>query len=182
MLKMSENPPILAPEIRSITDLSGRWWVAHTRARFEKAFAWDLLRRDVAYFLPMIERVKVSGGRKRHVMAPLFASYVFFCGSEEDRYAAMATNRLCTTIEVADQDLLVAELDALQKALEGKAELDPYPFAVEGQRCRVTAGPFAGAEGVVVQRKNLTRLLLGVSILSQSVAMEVDADLLEPIE
>jgi len=77
MLKISENPPILPPEVKTVSELTGQWWVAHTKSRFEKAFAWDLLRRGIGYFLPLVERVRVSGGRHRRVLAPLFPSYVF---------------------------------------------------------------------------------------------------------
>jgi len=33
MLKLSENPVILTPEVQSVAELSGTWWVAHTKAR-----------------------------------------------------------------------------------------------------------------------------------------------------
>ena len=182
MLKLSDNPPILAPWAKCIADLHGRWWVAHTRSRFAKAFARDLLRNHTGYFLPMVQRVIVSGGRKRRSMMPLFGSYVFFCGLEADRYNAMTTNRLCSVIEVSDQEQLIVELTALHLALRGQAELDPCPFVAQGRRCRVTVGPFAGTEGVVVQRMSVTRLVLGVSILGQGASLEIDADLLEPID
>ena len=182
MLKPQDNPPMLSPGAQSVTDLLGRWWVAHTKARFEKAFAWDLLRRSIGYFLPMVERVRISGGRKRRVLAPLFPSYVFFCGTDEDRYTAMTTNRLCQTLDVPDEPGLVRELVAIEKALAGKAELDPYPFAAVGRRCRVRAGLFRGLEGVVVRRNGTFRLVLEVSMLGQGAAMEIDADLLEPID
>ena len=113
---------------------------------------------------------------------PLFASYVFFCGTEENRYAALATNRLCRTIEVADQEPFVNELLTIEDALKCKAQLDPYPFAAVGQRCRVTAGPFVGLEGRVVSRSKVVRLVLEIGILGQGAAMEIDADLLESIE
>ncbi len=94
MLKLSQNPPVLPPEVESVTQLSGRWWLAHTKSRCEKAFAWDLIDHSIGYFLPLIERVRISDGKKRRVLMPLFSSYVFFCGDEEDRYTAMTTSRL----------------------------------------------------------------------------------------
>lgn len=181
MLKESENPPILSPDAETVAELTGQWWVGHTKSRFEKTFAWDLLRSGIKYFLPMVQRVKVSGGKKRNVLAPLFPSYVFFCGSEEDRYRAMTTNRLCQTIAVPDQETLTSELTYLEKALAGKAELDPYPFATAGRHCRIINGPFQGMEGLVVGRRHVARLVLQVSILGQGASMEIDADLLEPV-
>ena len=182
MLKASENPPILPPWVTSLEELGDRWWVGHTRARFEKVFAWALLNRSTGYFLPMVERVRVSGGRKRRVMMPLFTSYVFFCGDEEDRYAALATNRLCQVIDVPDQEALVREMLALERALQHKVQLDPYPFAAIGQCCRITGGPFVGMEGTVVERTKPARLVLQVGILGQGASMEVDLDLLEPVD
>jgi transcription antitermination factor NusG len=173
---------MLPESIESVADVQGTWHVAHTKARFEKAFAWDLHRKGIAYYLPMIERVRVSGGRKRRVMAPLFVSYVFFCGSDEDRHTAMTTNRLCQTIEVPDQFRLIQELSCLEQALSGHAELDPYPFAVVGHRCRVIAGPMIGLVGTVVRRDKLARLVLEVSMLGQGASLDIECDLLEPTD
>jgi transcriptional antiterminator RfaH len=182
MLKLSDNPPQIPPGAGSIARLEGAWCVAHTRARFEKAFAWDLLHRGIAYFLPMMERVRVSGGRKRRVMVPLFTSYVFFCGSDSDRHAAMTTGRLCQTIPVIDQTQFLSEIMAIEKVIAGCAVLDQYPRIAAGTRCRVIAGPFQGIEGVVIDRNKMARMVLSVGILGQGAAVEIDADLLEPAE
>ncbi len=182
MQKIPQTPPMFATDATTLADITGQWWIGHTRSRFEKTFAWDLRGRGIDYFLPLVERVRISGGRKRHVMAPLFPSYVFFCGGESIRYEALATNRLCQVIKVHDQDKLFAELLGIEMALAGKAQLDPYPFAAVGRRCRVTAGVFRGLEGVVVQRKGIVRLVLEISMLGQSAALEIEADLLEPVD
>ncbi len=182
MLKLSENPPMVPPSVRTVSDLQGRWWVAHTYPRAEKVFAFGMLSRGIGYFLPLIERIRVWGGRKRQVLTPLFPSYVFFCGTDQDRYEAMTTNRVVQAIEVFDQAALLAELGFIEQALAGKAVLDPYPFAAVGRRCRVTAGPLEGMEGVVVQRDKVARLVLEVSILGQGASVEIDADLLEAVD
>ena len=182
MLKLSDNPPILSPLAESLEDLTGRWWVAHTKSRCEKAFVWDLINHGIGYFLPLVERVRISCGKRRRVFWPLFSCYVFFCGDEEDRYRAMTTNRLCSTIEVHDQQDLCAELTAIEKALAGKVQLDPYPALAVGRRCRIRAGAFQGLEGTVVRRDKITRIVLQVSILGQGAAMEIDADLLELLD
>ncbi len=182
MLKVSDNPPILTPDVDSLADLAGQWWVAHTKARNEKALAWDLLRRDIGYFLPMRERVFFSGGRRRRGLMPLFKSYIFFCGDAEDRQAALRTNRVCQTLDVADQARLVVELTAIEKALLGKADLEPYTGVAVGQRCRIVAGPFRNIEGLVVDRGARARLVLHVGLLGQGAAMSIEADLLEAID
>ncbi|HEW78934.1 MAG TPA: hypothetical protein ENH34_03060 [Phycisphaerales bacterium] len=181
MMKLSDNPSILSPCVESLTELSGRWWVAHTRARNEKAFVWDLHRRDIGYFLPMVERTRIYNGKKQSVLLPLFSSYVFFCGSDADRYSAMTTNRLCQTIEVRDQQTIIKELAAIEKALAAKVQLDPYPFAVVGQRFRITGGSLKGMEGIVIKRTQRACFVLEVDILGRGTVMEIDADLIEPV-
>lgn len=182
MLALADNPPVLSPGMRSIAESSEPWWVAHTKSRCEKAFAADLLARDIAYFLPMLERVRVSGGRRRFGMAPLFASYVFFSGDVEARYRAIATGRLCQVLRVADQVKLIGELSAVHQALQGLAPLEPHPHVAVGKRCRVTAGPFCGLEGTVIRIEGRTRIVLTVGILGRGAAMEIHPDLLEPVE
>ena len=182
MLKPSDNPPIMPPWAASITDCQGQWWVGQTKSRNEKAAAWDLLARRIGYFLPMVEKVTLSGGRKRQVLMPLFPSYIFVCGDADSRYSAMTTDRFSKTLAVVDQDGLRGELMSIEKALKGQATLDPFPFAAQGRRCRVAQGPFEGLEGVVVQRRQLARLVLQVGILGQGAAIEIDASLLEPLD
>ena len=182
MLKLSENPPILPPHAETPADLSGKWWVGHTKSRFEKVFAKELLGHGIGYFLPLIEKVRVSSGKKRRMMMPLFPGYVFFCGTDIDRHTAMTTNRLCQTIDVPDQEGLVDQLVTIGIGLSGKAQLDPYPFAAIGSRCRIMGGPFQGMEGIVIYRNSISRIVLEISILGQGAVMEIDTSLLEPVE
>lgn len=183
MLAFSDNPPVRSPLLELREGIEHSWWIAHTLSRCEKAFAWDLIKRDVPYFLPMVERVTFSGGRKRRGMAPLFASYVFVAGNEEAHYRAMTTNRLCQLIKVTDHASLTRELLSIDLALTNKISLDPYPFAAVGRRCRITGGPLRGVEGVVVQRgEGSYRLVLEVKMLGQGASVEIEVDLLEPAD
>lgn len=182
MLKITENPAIITPEVNSITELNGTWRVAYTKSRFEKVFAWEMLNRNIGYFLPMREKIIFSGGRKRHVMTPLFNSYVFFCGTEHERYAAMATGRLCHVIEVVDQERLKEELMNIEKAIFNNTVIDSYPGLAVGNNCRIKAGPMMGTEGVVIEKDiSKARMVIEVTILGQGVVVEIDNDLLEPL-
>jgi len=106
-----------------------------------------------------------------------------FSGTEDDRYTALTTNRVCQTIEVTNQDILIEELLSIEKALLSKAIIDHYPHLPVGSRCRIISGPMMGIEGVVIKRKDAkARMVIEVTILGQGAEVEIDADLLEPIE
>jgi transcription antitermination factor NusG len=181
MLKLSENPPTLFPAVGSVRELTGQWWVVHTKARSEKALAWDLLNRDIAYFLPLVKRTTFSGSRRRHGMVALFPSYLFVSGDALDHDAVVRSDRVANVIAVDDQRQLLDELSSLERVLSGPVQLDLCPFAIVGTRVRIARGPFCGIVGRVVRRDNVTRLVLEISILGRGAEMDIEADLLEAV-
>ncbi|HSV26655.1 MAG TPA: transcription termination/antitermination NusG family protein [Sedimentisphaerales bacterium] len=182
MLKASENPPIAWPAGRDIRDAEGQWWVVHTRSRNEKALAWELVRHDISYFLPMRWKVSRMSGRTVRSFVPLFTGYLFFCGTEEQRIAVLQTNRAAGLISVKDQERLVGELSQIELALRGGAALQPDKYVKEGQWCRVSGGPLAGLKGIVLKAGGRARLLLQVDMLGQATSVEIDHDLIEKLE
>ena len=182
MLKESENPPITWPSEKSIHDFTGLWRVAHTKSRNEKALAQDLIRKQISYFLPMTWKIQHKSGRKMRSLLPLFSGYLFFCGGENERLEALRTNRIANIIEVKDQQKLLEELSKIEHALRKGAPLEPHSYVKTGQRCRVTAGPLMGLEGIVLKTRALARLILQVDILGQAASIEIDTDTIEIID
>ncbi len=193
MLKPSENPPIAWPEVKSIRDFTGLWWVAHTRSRNEKALAQDLIRKDISYFLPMCWKVRRRNQRTIRSLLPLFSGYLFFCGKENQRIKLLRTNRVANLIEVKDQQRLLDELLQIEQALRAGAPLAPHSYIKAGQHCRVIAGPLADLHGIVtevpkrkkerlggpVKTKNTARLVLQIDMLGQAASVEIDTDMIE---
>ncbi len=182
MIALHKNPPTLSPQSDTIADITGPWWVAHTRSRHEKALAVDLLSRQIGYFLPMTERTTVIRGRRFRGMIPLFPGYLFFAGDVNARYQALTTSHVANVISVPDQTKLVHELTQILNALSCPNGFDPYPYLRTGTRCGITAGPLRGVQGIVVRRDGVTRLVLQVEMLGQAVATEVDPALVEQID
>ena len=182
MLKASENPPLVWPEGQPLGQFAGQWWVVHTKSRNEKALAHDLIGRQVSYFLPMSWKVRHIRGRRIKSLLPLFGGYLFFCGNEQQRVEALKTNRIASLIEVKDQELLVTELSAIERALQSGADLQRHNYIKTGQRCRVISGPLRDIEGVVQQSRTGARLILKVDMLGQAASVEVDSDLIEILE
>ena len=182
MLKLSENPPIIYPEESPLEEIEGPWWVAHTKSRNEKALAFAFAHFNIPYFLPLIEKVTKRKSRVYKTLLPLFSGYVFFSGNSEARHQALATNRIANVIEVVEQGQFVRELVPIYRAITSGLPMDPHPSLKSGDRCRVTAGSLVDCEGIVLRKKNQTKILLQVDILGQAAAVEIAAELLEPIE
>jgi len=182
LLKASDNPPISWPDGKSIRDFAGQWWVAHTRSRNEKSLAHDLVSKEVSYFLPMAWKVRRIRGRTLRSLLPLFGGYLFFCGGERQRIEVLRTNRVANLIEVKDQQRLAEELSQIEQALVAGADLSPHNYLKKGQRCRVIGGALAGLMGIVTKTKNAARLVLQIDMLGQAASVEIDVDMIEPIE
>ncbi len=196
MLKESENPPIVWPEVESLRDFSGLWWVAHTKSRNEKALAQDLIRKDISYFLPMSWRVRRIRKRTVRSLLPLFSGYLFFCSEESGRTALWRTNRVANIIEVKDQQRFLEELLQIEQALQAGVPLAPHKYIKAGQRCRIIGGALADLQGVVVRppkyktersggavkATNTIRLVLQIDMLGQAASVEVDIDMIEKLD
>jgi transcription antitermination factor NusG len=182
LLKVSENPPIIWPDVKSIREFTGLWWVAHTRSRNEKALAHDLIGKNINYFLPMTWKVRRRSQRTIRSLLPLFTGYLFFCGEENQRIDLLRTNRVANLIEVKSQEQLLGELVQIEQALRAGAPLIPYRYIKVGQRCKVIAGPLMGLEGIIVKTKGTTRLVLQIDMLGQAASVEIDIDMIEIID
>ena len=182
MLKASENPPIIWPEEKSVADFKGLWWVAHTKSRNEKALASQLVSRNVPYFLPMHWKVSKSRGRTIRSLLPLFPGYLFFCGGENQRLEVLKTNRTANILPVEDQSLLIKELLPIETLLKLGKDVLPHDYIKIGQKCRVTAGPLQGTEGIVVKTPKETRLVLQVDMLGQAASVEIASDMIEKLD
>jgi transcription antitermination factor NusG len=182
LLKIHENPPLVWPHTDSIQLFTGLWWVAHTKSRNEKALAHDLMAKNISYFLPMTWKVRRHSHRTIKSLLPLFTGYLFFCGNEPERIELLKTNRVANLLEVNDQEGLIRELIRFEKALRAGAPLVPHKYIREGQWCRVIAGPLLGLEGIVVQTKGDTRLVLQINMLGQAASVEIGLEMIEPAE
>ncbi len=162
------------------TDLE--WWVLHTRPRQEKALAVDLFKREIDVYLPLARLERRYGKRREVVEKPLFPGYLFLRGRPQDRVTALTTNRIVRTLRVLDPVRLEDDLRRIDLMISSGEAVTTFSGLKEGGRCRVVGGPLIGLEGVVIRRRNLSRIFVGVDILGQSGVVEIDSVLLEPID
>jgi len=154
------------------------WWVAYVRSRQEKALARYLLFREVPFYLPQREHRIRRGGRSFVSYLPLFPGYVFFRGLALDRHVALRSDLIVKTLDVPDPGLLNRELSQLRALQESGASLIPCQRFSPGDAVRITHGPFQGYTGRVLRCKGGPRLVVSISLLRQSVAVDFEQDVL----
>ena len=162
------------PNLFELSEVELPWWVAHTRSRQEKMLARFLLPLEIPFYVPQCEKRVRRAGRNLVSYLPLFPGYVFFRGSTADRHATLRSGLLVTILDVPDQRLLQKELAQLRHLQQSGAQLVPYEELHPGDPVRVTEGPFKGYSGVVIRGQARLRLVVSITMLRKTVAVEFD--------
>jgi transcription antitermination factor NusG len=162
--------PEIFPE--SIFAVREPWRVAHVRSRQEKVLGRHLLRLDVPFYSPQMQKTVARSGRRLVSHVPLFPGYVFFRGGAVARLAALRSEVVANLIEVEDQELFGAELRQIRQLQMAGASLIPVEELAAGDVVRISNGPFAGYNGTVVRTARGDRLLVLLSLLQRVLAVE----------
>jgi transcription antitermination factor NusG len=132
-------------------------------------------------FLPKIETWSRRAGIKHRILTPMFPGYLFVRDELSDsRYGELLSARRLVCVlsngegrlaEVPDQ-----EINAIRAVVQSNLRAVPHPYLRTGQRVRITSGPLADVEGILVERHSSKGLLvLSVHLFQRSVAVEVDS-------
>jgi transcriptional antiterminator RfaH len=167
-------PPPLLNDPKLGVETGRHWWAFYLRSRQEKAFMRRLRGMDIPYYGPQVtKRTRSPSGRERSSFAPLFSGYVFVYGDDEARRAALTTNCVSRCLEVADGAQLTHDLRNLKLLISGGAPVTLEAKLEAGMPVRIRTGPFRDMEGVVLQRRGETRILVAVRFLQQGASVEL---------
>jgi transcription antitermination factor NusG len=160
------------------------WYVIHTRHQHEKTVAQILTSKGFETFLPLHASPHRWSDRTKMLSLPLFPCYVFLQGGLDRRLDLVTTPGIHSLVSFAGQPAAIPtdEMNALRRAVESGASIEPHPFLECGDWVRVKSGSLAGVQGILVRKKNLYRLVLSVELLGKAAAVEVDGFLVERIE
>jgi len=108
-------------------------------------------------------------------MLPLFPSYVFIHIALQNRFRVLGLPGIVSLVSFNGKPAVVPEsqIETLKKAITlGRAE--PHFYLHAGKRVRVAVGPLAGLEGIVVQIRNKTQVVVSFEWMARSVAISLD--------
>ena len=147
----------------------GNWFAAQVWSGREQRCATHLRMRGYEVFVPASRQARRSGA--------LFPGYVF-CRLSGDALGKVITTPGVIRI-VGDRlrpfPIPVSEIETIQRVASTTLPTEPWPFLHAGQRVAIESGPLRGAEGLFVRTKNVDRLVVSISMLLRSVAVEIDA-------
>jgi transcription antitermination factor NusG len=135
-------------------------------------------------FLPIYTSRRRWSDRVKKIDVQLFPGYLFCRFDPQDRLVpVLTTPGVIGIVGAGKTPIPVApeEIEAVKTVLRSGLAVQPWPSLGVGSRIFIEDGPLAGLEGTVTNDDKIYRLIVSVSLLQRSVAVEIDRDWVRPV-
>ncbi len=160
------------------------WYAVHVKSRAERVVAAITHNKGFEEFLPLCKTRRRWSDRVQTVEVPLFPGYLFCRMGTESRLPILTIPGVLgfagvgkTPIPVNDE-----EIATIQTAVASGLFAEPWPFLNGGEAVRLEAGPLAGLEGIYVGCRKQHRIVVSVTLLQRSIAIEIDRNWVTPLK
>ena len=153
------------------------WYAAQVKPKSEHYVTQLLIGKGYETFVPMCRRRKRWSDRVVTQTVPLLPNYVLFHVTRDSLGLLVTTPRVIRIVGAPRCPWPIAEdeIEALRRIDTRGLQALPWPYFREGQIVQVLDGPMRGMRGVLLRIKNAQRLIVSVTLLQRSVAVELDA-------
>jgi len=161
------NPDWVALVVRPRAERSVQKGLANMG--LETFVAWHGVRRRWADRIKILEQNLIPG-------------YVFCQSTFAGRMAVMHQAGVERVVSFNRAPALIPddEIAALKRAVCSDLPLGPWPYLKAGQRVRIERGVLTGMEGTLARESTGWRVVVTVSALQRSIAVEIDRDKIAP--
>jgi len=152
------------------------WFAILTRSGRERNATLLLGNTGYECYLPVSKSIRRWSDRVKESEVPLFPGYFFCRMNPYNRLPVLMTPGVIQIVGVGKTPIAVEEEEIAAIQLAGKSGMPmmPWPYLQVGEVARIKEGPLRGLTGIVVKIKSGTKLVLCVSLLQRSVAVELD--------
>lgn len=164
-------------------DSNTRWYALQTKTQYERVVARGLSGKGLEEFVPLFDVRRRYGSEVRVVEEPMFPGYVFCRFDLAERLSVLRTPYVRSIVGVAGRAIPVrdGEIEAVQSIVRAGAVVHPWPYLKEGDWVRIVCGSMEGVEGILVEKRKRHRLVVSISLLERSVAVDLDEAWIAPI-
>lgn len=178
MLQDQENSPhAKAP------DSYYPWFALRLRSNYERVAAAHLTERGYDHFAPSYKVERRWSDRTKLMDRYLFPGYLFCRFDPGDRLPVLTTPGVVSVVGFgnAPEQIPETEIERVRWMVDSGLLVTPHPYVRVGQAVLIERGPLTGLEGILVEVKGKTRLVVSVNLLQRSVSAEVDRHSIRPI-
>ena len=152
------------------------WFAILVRTGREKTATLLLENAGYECFLPVSRSMRRWSDRTKLIEVPLFPGYLFCRMNPHNRLTVLMTPGVIQIVGVGKTPIPVEEeeIAAIQRVQSSGLSAMPWPYMQVGNVAQILEGPLRGLTGIVVKIKSGVKLVLSVSLLQRSVAVEVE--------
>lgn len=160
------------------------WYALQVWSRKEATVFAHLQGFGFECLLPTYKLRRKWSDRVKELEQPLFPGYLFCRFDFQNRRPLLMAPGVLQIVGNGKLPLPVPseEIERIQLAISSDAVRQPWPYLEIGERVRVDHGSLRGLEGILVNFRGGHRVVLSISLLQRSVAVEVDSAWVTPIE
>jgi transcription antitermination factor NusG len=154
------------------------WFALQVRMRHEVGVSDHLQSKGYEWFLPLYKSRRRWSDRVKEVDAPLFPGYLFCRFNPHDRLPILKTPGVTQIVGYNHVPIPVdeQEITAIRRLVASGVPNFPCAYLEVGCKVRIDAGALRGLEGMLMDVKGKRRLVLSITLLQRSVAVEIDSD------
>jgi transcription antitermination factor NusG len=158
------------------------WFALRTRPNCEKVVSLGLRGKGFAEFLPVYQTRRRRVDRYKTVETPLFPGYVFSRFDPLARLPVLTIPGVMHIVGIAGVPVSISEeeIESLKTLVESRLSLQHWPFLGVGQQVQMIDGPLRGARGIVIACDEREKLVVSITLLQRSVAVEIERRWLRP--
>lgn len=158
------------------------WFALHVKPHHERTAHLALSSKGLQCYLPLYPSRRRWSDRSKDLLLPLFPGYLFCRLSPRDRLRVETTPSVLAIVGCGGSFLSVpeSEISAIEIMLASGRPVLPHPYFKQGDFVFIHRGPLQGLEGILLQVKNIWRVVVSVTLLQRSVSVEVDRESVSP--
>jgi transcription antitermination factor NusG len=164
--------------------MSYPWYAVQVRANHELTAADHLRGRGYTPFVPLYKRRTNWSDRIKVVDAALFPGYLFCRLNPQDRLPILSIPQVIQIIGNSRVPIPLdeVEIQSIQALVASGLPSQPWPYLRAGERVRIERGPLSGLEGTLLEVRGNRHLVLSVTLLQRSVAVEIEQTSVRSVE
>jgi transcription antitermination factor NusG len=160
------------------------WYALMVKPRHERTTAVHLVHQGLEEFSPTYRAKRRWCDRTKDLDVHLFPGYVFCRFSYQERLRVLNTPGVTSIVGFGKTPAPIPgdEIDALQRIAASRLRVMPWPYMRIGQKIRIEEGVLRGVVGTLLREKDILRVVVCVELLQRSVAVEIDRQIISPVE
>ncbi len=162
---------------------NSKWIVVYTRPRTERIVASCISELGLESYLPLHKVIRQWSDRKKKIEVPLFPNYVFVKVDSVKRACLYSIKQMVRFVSIEKKPVVVQEKEILtiKKILSENFQVSLENYFQEGMKVRITRGPLAGMNGVIVKKNGANRLIVRIDALMKAYSVNVPTSFTENV-